>query len=427
MLQVKLPYCDSALLTELGQEAEELLQWLASYGAHPDGGVSRFLYSPAWLDAQHGLAKKMNRFGMQTRFDAVGNLFGRIDGKQPGGPTVLTGSHIDTVAYGGRYDGALGIIAGLIATRFLREHYGQPHFNLEVVSFCEEEGSRFPIAYWGSSNVAGLEAYGHPPNVADERGISFEDAMRAMGFGLEAPWNTARSDLAAFVELHIEQGPQLEGEQQAIGIVESIVGQRRYTVQVTGETNHAGTTPMAWRKDALAASADMVQAIGEMARVHGNGLTATVGRLDVHPNIPNVVPGKVQFSVDVRHHREPALAQFCSDVLTRFDMIGATHGVQVESQSWMAHVPVPMSGALTDVAEAVCRAAGVGCQRMASGAGHDAQVLASVCPTALLFVPSRGGISHSALEFTSTQDIAVGIWVLIAMLFRIAYEGVGLS
>jgi len=419
---VKVPHFSSALSDQLGQEAEEWISWLANYGADPRGGVTRLLYSPVWQEAQRAIAARMDSAGMITRFDRVGNLYGMIEGRQLG-KSVLTGSHIDTVICGGRYDGALGIIAGMIATQYLRREFGTPNLAMEVVSFCEEEGSRFPITCWGSGNTVGIEAFQSVPDVHDAQGISLQEAMTEAGFGISSLASPLRFDVAAFLELHIEQGACLEKDHRVIGIVEHIVGQRRYAVQVMGEANHAGTTPMKWRKDALAGAVEMIHQIGCMVNQVGNGLTATVGRMDVQPNVPNVIPGQVQFTVDIRHSSEPILNQFCLDVLSTMKKIGEESGLDVQMQTWTETVPVPMSEHLITEAEDICLSAQVPFRRMASGAGHDAQLLAAAYPTALLFVPSCGGISHSPREYTNTEDIAMGIWVLIKMLYRLAYRG----
>lgn len=237
----------------------QAIDWLAEYGSEPDGGVTRLLYSPAWQEAQTALARRMEAAGLAARFDDCGNLYGRLEGRGLEREVILTGSHVDTVRNGGKYDGAYGILAGVIALKFLYENFGPPLRTLEVVSLCEEEGSRFPLAYWGSGNLTGRYAIHTPPDIADADGITLQAAMNAAGFGLGTFPPPKRADIARFIELHVEQGFVLEKERAAIGIVQGIVGQRRYTVQVGGSANHAGTTPMKYRRDALLGACEMIE------------------------------------------------------------------------------------------------------------------------------------------------------------------------
>jgi allantoate deiminase len=409
-------------LTGLAGYTEEMIEWLALYGADPEGGVTRLLYTPSWVEAQRALERKMKETGLDVFYDDAGNLFGRLETGSPGAGTIVTGSHIDTVKCGGKYDGAYGIIAGFIALQYLKDNYGSPQRNLEVISLCEEEGSRFPLTYWGSTYVTGMASYQQIENIKDAQGISFKEAMRAAGFGAGSHGVRRRDDIQAFIELHIEQGAILEFEEKSIGIVEQIVGQKRYTVEVSGEANHAGTTLMAWRKDALQTAVQMIHYLMESAGQAGAPLVATVGRLSVEPNIPNVIPDKVAFSVDVRHPSGQVLHQFSEQFLNKFKNMAAEREVGLSIENWMDENPVNMDIVLNEQVEKICRKQGVAYKYMASGAGHDSQIFASLCPTALLFVPSHRGISHSPLEYTSAKDLETGIKVLIELLYNLGYE-----
>ncbi|MFC5471972.1 Zn-dependent hydrolase [Cohnella suwonensis] len=386
-----------------------------------DRGVTRLLYTDSWKEAQHYLAETMKEAGLAVRWDKVGNLIGRLEGRDPQAPVVLTGSHVDTVRHGGHLDGAYGILGGIAALKKLKESRGTPERPLEVVSFCEEEGSRFPIAYWGSGNMTGSLDWRGGGDLKDEEGTSLAAAMEASGFGREDQPDSRRYDLGAFVELHIEQGVLLERMAKQIGIVEGIVGQRRYSVTLRGEANHAGTTPMNMRTDAMAGAAEMIVRL-ELLAARKASLVATTGRMQVAPNIPNVIPGTVEFTLDIRHDNEGTLSWFCDYLIQEYEDIANRRGLGMTITPWLATTPVPMSLELTEQAERVCAGIGLSNRRMFSGAGHDAQLFAPVCPTAMIFVPSRGGISHSPDEYTSPEQLADGVSVLASLLYELAYE-----
>jgi len=384
-------------------------------------GVTRLLYDEAWLDAQRHLEARLAGLGLETRWDRTGSLYGRLPGRD-GGRTILTGSHVDTVRRGGRYDGAYGIAAGIAALDALNRLYGPPRRTLEVVSLCEEEGSRFPLSYWGSGNLTGRYGPADAGRYRDADGATLEEAMHGAGFGGESLPDPRRHDLDAFVELHIEQGVVLERTGDDVGIVEAIVGQRRYAMTLAGEANHAGTTPMGLRRDALAGAAEMLLAAEKAAREHGDPLVATCGRIEVQPGTVNVVPGEAAFTLDVRYDDAAGLDAFCSGLLRTFGAIADRRGLKLESTLWMDAAPAPMHPGLAAMLEASAAGLGLCSRRMASGAGHDAQLLQGICPTAMLFVPSRGGISHSPLEYTEPEDLKRGLAVLMDVLYELAYE-----
>ncbi|MGM7724654.1 allantoate deiminase [Metabacillus sp. Hm71] len=405
----------------LFDQIEEMVEWLASYGKSKRNGVTRTLYSANWQSAQQALKKRMEKIGLQAYYDDVGNLFGRLSAANEDASTILTGSHIDTVIDGGKYDGAYGVIAGIIALQFLYEHYGLPKKNLEVVSLCEEEGSRFPMTYWGSGSITGVKSLKDVQGLTDSQGIPFIEAMQEAGFGKGNYRNPMRTDLASFIELHIEQGEVLEREEKSIGIVSHIVGQRRYHVTVIGESNHAGTTPMAWRKDAMYTAAELIQYLIQKAKETSPDLVATVGQIFTEPNLSNVIPGKTMFSIDIRHCEEHVLDEFCRDVFTQFESIANKHQTKVTIHNWMNEKPVEMSESLIEISEAILTSEQMPYKKMTSGAGHDSQIFGTFCPTSLLFVPSHKGISHSPNEFTRTEDLENGIQLLIKILYKLAY------
>jgi allantoate deiminase len=398
-----------------------MIEWLASFGQTETGGVTRLLYSPAWLEAQQALKQKMNQMKLQTYFDSVGNLFGRLPGTDPDEKTILTGSHIDTVIEGGKYDGAYGIIASLIAVLRLFDAYGYPKKTIEVVSLCEEEGSRFPLTFWGSRNMSGVYSLDRVKDIKDPNGIEFLHAMKSAGFDPALYKTPVRDDIDRFIEIHIEQGMVLEKNENQVGIVSHIVGQRRYTILVKGESNHAGTTPMHYRKDAVTVASRLISYLTEKTKEIETGLVATVGSLHVKPNVANVVAGEVEFSLDIRHHEENVINQYCNEIFAEFERVTKTKEMELFISQWMDVKPVKMDEQMGEWARELAEKKNIRHQNMISGAGHDAQVFGDVCPTCLLFVPSQKGISHSPTEYTGPEDLEVGIELLTEVLYKLAY------
>ncbi|MFC5588969.1 allantoate deiminase [Sporosarcina soli] len=409
-------------MKDLTSEVAQLVDWLGEFGKDPEGGVTRLLYTNEWVEAQKALEKQMQEDGLTTRYDDIGNLFGRLEGSKYSDETILTGSHVDTVKNGGKLDGAFGILAGILALRHLKAKYGQPLRNLEVVSFAEEEGSRFPYAFWGSKNLMGLAKKTDVENIEDFNGVRFVDAMREAGFDFRDETKAMRNDIKGFVEIHIEQGNVLEKEGKAIGVVHNIVGQRRFTIEVTGVANHAGTTPMGYRKDALLAASQMIQDVINKAKEYGDPLVATVGKIEVKPSIVNVVPGNALFTLDVRHTEKDMLVKFTEELTTIIDGISAESGVETTIDMWMDEDPIPMDPQIVDAIEKQTKEKGLNYKMMHSGAGHDSQIIAPIVPTAMIFVPSRDGISHNPLEYTSPEELAIGVQALIESLYVLAYK-----
>ncbi|WP_338042422.1 Zn-dependent hydrolase [Paenibacillus alba] len=413
------------VLSRYSQHMLEVLDWLATYGAAPDGGVTRLLYTEPWLQAQQALKEKMQELGLEARFDAVGNVYGKLQGCHYTLRPVLTGSHVDTVKNGGKYDGAYGVVASMMALGYLKAVYGSPKRSLEVVSFCEEEGSRFPLAYWGSGHVTGVRSLVGSIDVADPEGITLSEAMREAGFQTanvgEHP--AKREDIGAYIEIHIEQGSVLGYKKKQVGIVTAIVGQIRLTVVVKGNSNHAGTTPMTMRKDALAGASEMVVVTEQMALEEGEPLVATVGRLHVKRGTSNVVPGEVEFTLDIRHTDELKMDLFCTKLLTKLNEIARRRELTIETVENLHATPVAMDEGISAEIEAACTAYGYQSMKLPSGAGHDAQLFGPLCPSAMIFVPSRGGISHSPDEFTEPEELVVGFQTLVHVLYQYGYGG----
>lgn len=246
--------------------------------------------------------------------------------------------------------------------------------------------------------------------------------MKDSGFSFKEETSAPRQDLKAFVEIHVEQGNVLEIEKKSVGVVHSIVGQRRFTIEVTGEANHAGTTPMGYRKDAVYAASHMIYELISSAKQLGDPLVMTVGKMEVKPNIVNVVPGKVIFTIDVRHTNKDAIVQFTEILTDKINKSSKEHGVETSIDMWLDADPVPMDSRIVEIIEKQCKENSLNYKLMHSGAGHDAQIFAETVPTAMLFVPSRGGISHNPAEYTKPTDLAEGVKALIGTLYELAYK-----
>ncbi len=388
---------------------ERRLDELYVIGAEPDGGAYRPLYGAAWATAVERVERWLKDAGLKTRRDAVGNLWGRAEGTDKG-KSIVTGSHIDTVRHGGRLDGALGIVAGLTAVEALLKENGKPRRTLEVVAICEEEGSRFATNFWGSRAIVGA---------IDQPDTAMAAAMRERGLDPARIATAARDDIETFVELHIEQGAVLESARTPLAVVSAIVGTAHLEVTVTGRPDHAGTTPMGLRLDALAGAAAMVQAIESIAKSLGKPAVATVGKLAAEPNQINVVPGKVVFTVDLRHSDLGGRRALEERIRSLCATISQERRLGIAIRTLQETPPVAMH---PDVRALLARAAqecGVQATELVSGAGHDAQILSARSRVGMLFVPSIGGRSHCPEEATSPEHLLLGTTVLARALERL--------
>jgi allantoate deiminase len=400
---------------------ERLLLELARDGAYGETGVWRTAYSPEWVAAQDRVAAWMAEAGLEVRRDAVGSVWGTLAGSD-GGPVIATGSHVDSQTPGGRYDGALGVVAGLVAVRSLDERFGRPRRTLEAVSLCEEEASRFHATnFWGSRAIVGGIAPEEPELIRDREGVSIGEAMRTVGLDPQRIPDARRHDLDTWIELHIEQGPILEEEGLPVGVVDAITAIRHYVVELRGRSDHAGARPMEGRLDPMAGFAEIVTAVLGVALETGPPAVTTVGRVDVQPNLPSAVPDQVTFTLDSRHPDQQAVdAQHARQEQLMRD-IAERRGLEI---SWTKPLDLPASPSdpeLVAALEAAATGQGVPFRRMHSGAGHDTQNIAKVAKTAMVFARSKGGRSHTPEEFTSVEDAVAAIEVLAAALHRLAY------
>ena len=379
------------------------LETAAQIGAD-EGGVTRFAWSPELAQANAWLMDRLAELGMEPELDPAGNVLGRW--RTGEGKAVLLGSHLDTVPRGGRYDGALGVLAALEVVRRFRAEGVEPRRPLCLASFNDEEGSRFQTGMLGSRAFVGeleLEDW-------KRRGVA--GAMAEAGFDFaRLPEARGIDGVAAYLELHVEQGPTLERSGTDLGVVTAITGMLGYRARFLGEANHAGTTPMELRRDALVGAARAVLALRDEARARED-MTANVGVISAEPGGFNVVPGAAELTVDVRSPSPGGFERCHRFVRETLAAIAAEENLGLELVETHRKLPVALDGALQDVLEEAAREEGASTVRMPSGAGHDAMVLAHHVPAAMLFVPSRGGISHSPEEFTSEHHCELGARVL---------------
>jgi allantoate deiminase len=378
---------------------------IAAYTEIPGEITRRFLTPP--MHGVHTLLRDwMVAAGMIVHVDAIGNLRGLWPAATAKLPRLLIGSHLDTVPNAGAFDGILGVVLGIT---IIEELQGKRlPFSIEVIGFSEEEGVRFNKPFLGSLAVVGkLDAASLARK--DQDGISVVEAIRAYGLDpAQLPAAVLSDGVFAYFELHIEQGPILESEDTSLGIVEALVGQTRMQFVFTGQANHAGTTPMHLRHDAMAAAADWVIAVEAYATSH-QGLVATVGKVEVSPGAGNVIAGQVTASLDVRHASDGARNVAVEALTAAAHAAGAKRHVQVTTHTQLEQPAVPLDPHLTDVLHNAATRACFPCRRMTSGAGHDAMILAPTIPSTMLFLRSPGGLSHHPDESVLPQDVEAAL------------------
>jgi len=402
--------------------ARTVLDWcgaLSRYSEETDQLTRRFA-TPAMQQANDQVAGWMRDAGMTVHQDNVGNLRGRYEGSRSNAPTLLLGSHLDTVRNAGKYDGTLGVLVALACVQQLHDNEQRLPFALEIVAFANEEGLRYPTAYLGSTVFAGT----FDPvqlDLVDNDGISLREAIHRFGGDPNAlSLNTrAPHDLLGYLEVHIEQGPVLEAQNIPVGVVTAVQGQSRFALQFAGEAGHAGTVPMALRRDGLCAAAEFIFNVEQVAKDHA-GLVATVGHISAQPGASNVIPGNVMVSLDVRHADDAVRHLACSQLRERAANIGTRRQIDVTWNMLLDEPSVGCDPALAALLAQATEAQGYPVLHLPSGAGHDAVVMAKITPMAMLFVRCAGGVSHNPAESVTTDDVAAAIavvrqfWTLMA-------------
>ena len=393
---------------------------LARFGATTKGGVNRQALSAAEIDARRYLLQVADTRNFAAFTDAAGNFFLRLPGTDPDQPPIMTGSHIDSQPTGGRFDGIFGVLAGLEALEAMCDAGWTPARSIEVVGWMNEEGSRFAPGMMGSEAFTGMRPLDDILAAADSDGMTVCQALELVNRAVPLPELPLQRPLAAYVEAHIEQGPALEQRGVAIGRVTGIQGKQTYRVTVTGEEAHAGTKPMAERRDALVAALAMVQALHKLCSEADPAVMFTVGRFEVSPNAPSVVPARVVFSIDLRHpdtalmHRlGNCFAELCRKAAGPCDVV---------LQGLVDTPSMTFDDAIGAKITAAARALGHSVMDLPSAAGHDARHLAGHAPSGMIFIPCRGGISHHESEWSEPQQVAAGTRVLAAVLAGLASE-----
>ena len=398
----------------LGARAEAMVNALGTISAEPNRLVRLFL-TPEHRRAADRVAEWMRAAGLTVNEDALGTVRGRLEGQ--GAKRLLIGSHIDTVIDAGKYDGPLGVIAGILAAEHFRGK--RLPFGIDVLAFGDEEGSRFPATLTSSSACAGI----FKPEMlllADRNGATLADAVMAYGKSPAAIASAAytRDEAAGYVEVHIEQGPVLETRNLALGVVKAIVGQTYLNIEFSGEAGHAGTVPMLLRRDALAGAAEAILLGETFARDTKGEVVATVGRIAVSPGAGNVIPGNVVVIFDIRSGSEAARAKLADALETRIRDIADRRRLGLTITSTREVSTTPCHAHIQDQLAEAIRALGCEPLRLDSGAGHNGQAMAKLCPIGMLFVRCRGGISHNPMEYASPRDLGLAVAALIGFIER---------
>ncbi len=405
-----------------GDRLWQSLMEMARIGATEKGGVCRLALSDLDKAGRELFIRWCKDAGCTVRVDRMGNIFARRPGRNPKLAPVLTGSHLDTQPTGGRFDGVYGVLAGLEVVRTLNDLDYQTEAPIEVVCWTNEEGSRFSPPMVGSGVFAGVFdlAYGleRPDNVS---GVTLGAELERIGFA--GPEPVGGRKVTAYFEAHIEQGPILEDQQKAIGVVTGAQGQRWYEITVTGQEAHAGPTPMRKRRDALLGSSRMIDAVNRIGLAHSPHACATVGFVQVSPNSRNTIPGRVFFTVDFRHPDDAVLTQMDQELRAACAEIAAAIGLEAEVKEFWYFPPTPFDETCVASVRRATEELGYPHMDIISGAGHDAVYMARVAPTAMIFVPCVGGISHNEIEDAKPADLAMGCAVLLNAVLERANAG----
>jgi N-carbamoyl-L-amino-acid hydrolase len=404
------------------------LNAVSRIGIGDHGSVTRLVFSIKELRSRQLLIHLMRQAGLKIQIDAIGNIFGRFEGSDPQAPAVLAGSHLDTVIRGGKYDGPVGVIGALEAVRTIGENKIAVRAPLEVVCFVGEESSRFGFSTLGSSLIAGEVHARDLTHAVDPQGTKLADVLSSLGITQKQLHVLRRNpeSVKAYLELHIEQGPILEAKGKRIGLVTSIAAPSRFKVIFKGQADHSGTTPMEMRKDALVASAQLIEYIENVclkySSIKKGRVVGTVGAMKIEPGVINAVPGRAELSVDIRSTSAQSKDRVTRMVKAQARVIARKRHIKLEVLKIREENPVPLDKRLLRVTREICNGKGIDYEIMPSGAGHDAMQMAKIAPAGMIFVPSKRGISHNPEEWTHPDDIALGSQLLMEAMIRVANE-----
>ncbi|MFD2369007.1 Zn-dependent hydrolase [Brevibacillus sp. GCM10020057] len=396
------------------------LMQLGSIGAQEAGGITRLSFTPEERAVKDRVAGFMKEAGLAVREDAAGNLIGRREGTNPQASVVLVGSHLDSVPNGGNFDGPLGVLSGVEALQTMNEQGIETEHPIEVIAFTDEEGARFGFGMIGSRGIAGL-LRPEELEIRDEQGISIAEAMAASGLDPAHIGKAAREpgSVKAYIELHIEQGKVLESRNLAVGVASGVAGPLWLKFVLEGEAGHAGATPMSLRKDPLAAAAEIMLVI-EREAAHQEITVGTVGKLQVFPGGVNIIPGRVEFTLDLRDVNIAIRDQVEQAILGEAEAICARRGVRLQVELLQRINPAVCSEDIQAAIRAACAAEGLETVTLPSGAGHDCMQLTGLCPVGMIFARSKDGISHNLAEYTSKEDCGRGAQVLYRTVLSLA-------
>ncbi len=396
-----------------GRIAEDL-ETLKQFTATPGNGCTRLPFTKEAREAVNFLKKTMEEIGLDVREDAAGNVIGILKGENPELPCVMMGSHYDSVVNGGDYDGIAGVVSAIEVARQLKLKGTKLKRNFVVVGFCDEEGMRFGTGYFGSGAIMGNRDAQYCKRFKDKDGISIYDAMKSYGLDpekvTEAKW--PKGSIGNFLELHIEQGPVLDTENIEIGLVDCIVGIQRYMVTVLGRADHAGTTPMNMRMDAVDAATKVISKIPDWAREKADGTVATTGYINTIPGGMNIVAEKVEFTVDIRSRNNDNINDIANRIRAALDREVKAMGGSYTIDTKLVITPVNLSEEMLKIMEESCKLHKFTYKYLPSGAGHDALEIGQVLPTVMLFVPSKDGRSHCPVEFTKYSEFAKATMIM---------------
>ncbi len=402
-------------LTVNGDRLNQALEDLAKIGKQPDNTIKRLAFSDEDLAARSQLREWMESAGMTVRTDAGGNIIGRYPGSDLESPALATGSHIDTVFSGGRFDGSLGVVAGLEVVRVIQENDIKLHHPLEVIAFADEERTMV-----GAKAIAGT-ASKDPERYDTVNDEPIQSCLERAG----GDWDNlpsaqrSREEIACFVELHVEQGGILEAIERDIGVVEGIVGQQRHRITIEGRTNHAGTTPMNMRRDALTTASHLILAIEDIAKHFPGDPVATVGTLQIWPNSINTVPGSVELSLDIRDLSAEVIAHMIEQLRRKIETVAVASRTRIRIRPELQVEPTPASATVQALIVESCEEMGFTYTHLPSRASHDAQEMGRFTDMGMIFVPSKEGISHSGDEYTSPAQCTQGANILLKTLLKL--------
>jgi allantoate deiminase len=394
-------------LNRIKRDIEEL----SKFNATPGQGLTRFSLTPEDKGAREYIRNELLNLGLEVYEDSAGSIFGRRNGLNHDLPVIMIGSHFDSVKNGGNFDGPAGVVMALEIMRVLEENNVKTKYPIEFVGMIEEEGGRFGAGVFGSRAMTGAVSTQELNNNKDAAGISMAEAFSKFGFNPDDIYKAQRrpEDIKAFIELHIEQGPILETNKKDVGIVEFIVGINEFKVIVRGRPDHAGTTPMNMRSDALITASNIIGKIPRYAKQAGEGTVATVGTLSVNPGAANIIPGEVTFTVDIRSKKSDCIKEVKDKIIKALDLEAKATPVKIEIIEMLDVKPVKMSEEIIASLEKSVEANNFSHVKMLSGAGHDAMIMTAITDVGLIFVPSKDGRSHCPEEWTDYEDLQKGI------------------